>query len=103
MYAIAIGAGLLFENAVALPIGLGLLAVFAAYCIARPAKGTDIFLISAAPSAVSGVVEGVTGVSRWWIAIPLIPVALLMIAREDRSPVHAEDEGESFVGSSASP
>jgi hypothetical protein len=101
MYAIAITAGLLFEHAVALPIGLGLLAAFAAYCIATPAKGRDIFLISAAPSAVSGIVEEIAGVSRWWIAVPLIPVALLMIAREDRAPVRAEDEGESFVGSSS--
>ena len=77
MYGIAITAALLFEIAVALPIGLGLLAVLAAYCIARPAKGRDISLISAVPSAVSGIVEQLAGVSRWWIAVPLIPVALL--------------------------
>jgi hypothetical protein len=84
VYAVAIAVGLAFEDGVSVPVGLCLLVALIAYCVARPAKGTDIFLISAMPSAVSAIVETVADVSRWWIAVPLIPVALLLIAHEDR-------------------
>ena len=85
MYALAIAAGLAFDDGIAVPVGLCLAAVFIVYCIARPAKGTDIFLMSAFPSAVSSIVVTVADVSRWWIAVPVIPVTLLLIAREDRA------------------
>ena len=53
------------------------------YCIARPRGGWDVFVIAVAPHAISSLLRSVAGTPRW-VAVPLIPVALLIAWHEER-------------------
>ncbi len=69
-------------------VGLvALLALLVSYCVARRSGGLDVFVIAAFPSAVAAIVADVAGMERWWIAVPLIPVALALLAASQRDPV----------------
>lgn len=86
-FAAAVAAALVFVEP-AETVGLvALLALLVGYCVARPSGGLDVFLIAAFPSAASAIVADVAGVERWWIGVPLVPVALALLAATERDPM----------------
>jgi hypothetical protein len=83
-YLLVVMLSLLLSGDAATFAGLALLAVLGAYCVARPSGGLDIFLLAAAPAAVSAVAEEIADIPRWWIGAPMMLIALLLIAQEER-------------------
>ncbi|MGX6448271.1 hypothetical protein ACVU7I_09430, partial [Patulibacter sp. S7RM1-6] len=62
---------------------LVLLAGLAAYCLARPTGGGDVFLAVAAPNVVAQVAHAVVGAPRW-LYVVLLPIALIGAWSVDR-------------------
>jgi hypothetical protein len=57
------------------------------------AKGLDVFLLAAMPGATSYVVHDIADIPRWWISLPLMPLALLRIAQEERAAAEHRSGG----------
>jgi hypothetical protein len=81
-FALAILAGLTLGDD-STGVGLALTAVFIAYCIARTARGLDLFLAAACPNAAATLLHDIAGTPRWLAAI-LIPAVLLYARSIDR-------------------
>jgi hypothetical protein len=52
------------------------LAVFVAYCAARPTGGWDVFTVVAAPNALAQIAHDLVGAPRW-LSLVLLPIALI--------------------------
>jgi hypothetical protein len=83
-YVAALMLGLLLEGDAPFLAAIALLGVFAIYCVARPTNGLGVFLLAAAPTALSTLVGDLADVPPWWIAVPLMLIALVLIAQEER-------------------
>ncbi len=73
-----------------------MLAVWVAYCVARPRDGVEVFFTAAIPSAASSLAHDILDVPRLAVSLPLLPVALLMLRAIDRrgTPTARGDAGK---------
>jgi hypothetical protein len=83
-YVAALVLGLLLEGDTPLLAAIALLCLFAVYCVARPTMGLDIFLLAAAPAALAALAGALAGIPRWWVAVPMMLIALVLIAQTER-------------------
>jgi hypothetical protein len=65
-------------------VGSAALVVLILYCTAKRRGGLDVFLSGAIPGGVSGLSHDLFGTPRW-LGLVLVPVALLMIASNERA------------------
>jgi hypothetical protein len=95
-FALAAAATLLGDDTATTAIGVALVAALIAYCVARPAGGTDLFLAVAAPNAGWQLAKDLLGAPAW-VFYALLPIALIgaWVADHEDDP---EDEDDVPVG-----
>jgi hypothetical protein len=76
--------GLTLDTQAAETIGVICLAVFVAYCVARPHSGVDVFLIAGIPGGTASMLHDWVHTPRW-LGLVLVPLALLLARHEDRA------------------
>lgn len=76
-FALLLAARLALGDAVAWITG-PLVALLVLYCVARPAGGLNVFLISASPGALATPLHDIAGTPRW-LGVLVIPFALLAL------------------------
>lgn len=69
-------AALTTDEATSTAVGVALVAMLIAYCVARPAGGVDLFFAVAAPNAGWQVANDLFG-APLWVYFALLPIALI--------------------------
>jgi hypothetical protein len=96
-FALLAAVSLLVDETTAGGVGGVLVVTLIAYCVARPANGTDLFLAVAAPGAIAQLGHELLGAPRWLYFV-LLPIALIGAWSADHAEVACdEDDGNDAV------
>jgi hypothetical protein len=102
-FAVATAAALLGDEATMDIVGGVLVLALLAYCVARPANGTDLFFAVAAPGAIAQLAHEFLGAPRWLFFV-LLPIALVgawNADHDDADDSDPDDDASEDVGPGA--
>ena len=92
-YALVIALPFILDDGYLGYVGPLLLATFAVYCVAKESNRLNTFLLGISPAPISLIAESLFGVSRTWVGLAFMPIALLLVAQDERTAETPRDDG----------